>query len=64
MKAQWGDLFDMDAGYVVTGEKTIPQMAHILYSDILDVVSGTKKTATEKYHLYNDFLVFNPAPIT
>lgn len=64
MKAQWGDLFDMDAGYVVTGEKTIAQMAHLLYTDILDVVSGIKKTATEKYHLYNDFLVFNPAPIT
>lgn len=64
MKAQWDDLFDMDAGYVVTGEKTIAEMGHVLYNDILDVVSGIKKTTAEKYCLYNDFLVFNPAPIT
>lgn len=64
MKQVWDDLFDMDAGYVVTGEKTIAEMAHVLYNDILDVVSGTKKTCAEKYGLYNDFLVFNPAPIT
>lgn len=64
MKQQWDDLFDMDAGYVVTGEKTIAEMGHVLYNDILDVVSGIKKTTAEKYCLYNDFLVFNPAPIT
>ena len=63
MKQQWPDLFDMDAGFVVTGEKTIAQMGEILYNDILDVVSGSK-TAAEKYGLFNDFCLFNPAPIT
>ena len=63
MAAQWPDLFDLDAGYVVTGEKTIAQMGLQLYNHILDVVSG-EKTAAEKYGLYNDFIVFNPAPIT
>ena len=63
MKAQWPDLFDLDAGYVVTGEKTIAQMGHDLYNHMLDVVSG-EKTAAEKYGIYNDFIVFNPAPIT
>lgn len=63
MAAQWPDLFDLDAGYVVTGEKTIAQMGLQLYNHILDVVSG-EKTAAEKYGLYNDFVVFNPAPIT
>ena len=63
MKKQWPDLFDMDAGFVVTGEKTIAQMGHELYNHILDVVSG-ERTFAEKYGIYNDLLVFNPAPIT
>ena len=63
MKRQWPDLFDLDAGFVVTGEKTIEEMGLELYNRILDVVSGDK-TAAEKYGLYNDFIVFNPAPIT
>ena len=57
------DLFDMDAGYVVTGEKTIAQMGLELYNRILDVASG-ERTCAEKYGIYNDLLVFNPAPIT
>ncbi|MCF0238671.1 MAG: UxaA family hydrolase [Sphaerochaetaceae bacterium] len=63
MKEKWPDLFDMDSGFVVTGEKTIAQMGEILYNDILDVVSG-KKTLAESHNLFNDFCLFNPAPIT
>ena len=63
MNRKWPDLFDLDAGSVVTGEKTIAQLGHELYSRILDVLSG-EKTCAEKYGLYNDFIVFNPAPIT
>ena len=63
MKKQWPDLFDLDAGSVVTGEKSIAELGTELYGDILDVVSG-KKTFAEKYGLYNDIIVFNPAPIT
>ena len=63
MSQQWPDLFDMDAGFVVTGEKTIPQMGLELYNRILDVASG-ERTCAEKYGIYNDLLVFNPAPIT
>jgi len=63
MKSQWPDLFDLDAGYVVTGEKTLAEMGTELYNRILDVVSG-ERTAAEKYGLYNDLIVFNPAPIT
>ena len=48
---------------MVTGEKTIAELGHELYSRILDVLSG-EKTCAEKYGLYNDFIVFNPAPIT
>ena len=63
MKDKWPDLFDLDAGFVVTGEKTIAQMGLDLYNDILDVAGG-KKTCAENYGIYNDFIVFNPAPIT
>jgi galactarate dehydratase len=63
MKEQWPDLFDLDAGDVVTGEKTIAEMGRQLYDDILDVVSG-KSTCAERYGIYNDVIVFNPAPIT
>ncbi len=63
MNAQWPDLFDLDAGSVVTGEKSIAELGTDLYNDILDVVSG-KKTAAEKFGIYNDVLIFNPAPIT
>lgn len=63
MKKQWPDLFDLDAGYVVTGEKSIAELGLELYNDILDVVSG-KRTAAERLRLYNDLLIFNPAPIT
>ena len=63
MKDKWPDLFDLDAGYVVTGEKTIAQMGLDLYNDILDVAGG-KKTCAENYGICNDFIVFNPAPIT
>ncbi len=63
MKKQWPDLFDLDAGFVVTGEKTIAELGTELYGHILDVVSG-QRTYAEKYGLYNDIIVFNPAPIT
>ena len=63
MKQKWPDLFDLDAGPVVTGEKTIAELGHELYGRILDVLEG-EKTCAEKYGLYNDFIVFNPAPIT
>ena len=59
----WPDLFDLDCGPVVTGEKTIDEMGEILYNLVLDCVSG-KRTWTEQYGLYNDFVPFNPAPIT
>ncbi len=63
MKQKWPDLFDLDAGPVVTGEKTIAELGHELYGRILDVLEG-EKTCAEKYGIYNDFIVFNPAPIT
>lgn len=63
LKEQWPDLFDVDAGYILTGEKTIEEVGLELYNSILDIVSG-KKSEAEKLGIYNDLIIDNPAPIT
>ena len=64
MKAQWPDLIDVSAGPVTTGEKTIQDIGTELFNMIVDVASGRKQPAAEKYRLHNYLCVFNPAPIT
>ena len=39
-------------------------MGERLFREILEVASGRKQSAAERFHLYNDIAVFNPAPIT
>ena len=63
IKVQWPDLFDIDTGDVLTGEKTIQEFGNQLYNLILDVAEG-KKPCAEKLGIYNDLIVDNPAPIT
>ena len=64
MKDQWMDLIDVNAGPIATGEATIEEIGTLLFHEIIDVASGRKETYTEKYKLYNDLCIFNPAPIT
>ena len=64
MKQMWGDLIDINAGPIATGEATIKEIGTELFLYILDVASGRTQPAAEKYQLYNDFCIFNPAPIT
>lgn len=64
MKAQWPDLIDINAGPAATGEATIEDIGTLLFHEIIDVASGRKKPFAEKYKLYNDLCIFNPAPIT
>ena len=64
MKAQWEDLIDINAGPVVTGEKTIADVGTELFMKIVNVCSGRDTCFAEKYKLYNDLCIFNPAPIT
>ncbi|WP_367568695.1 galactarate dehydratase [Lacrimispora sp.] len=64
MKNQWLDLIDVNAGPIATGEATIEEIGTLLFHEIIDVASGRKETYTEKYKLYNDLCIFNPAPIT
>ncbi|MFV0466883.1 MAG: galactarate dehydratase [Lachnospiraceae bacterium] len=64
MKQMWGDLIDINAGPIATGDATIKEIGMQLFEKIIAVASGKEETATQKYGLYNDFCLFNPAPIT
>jgi galactarate dehydratase len=64
MKDMWQDLIDVNAGPIATGEATIQEIGTQLFQEIIDVASGRKQTFAEKYEIYNDFTLFNPAPIT
>jgi len=64
MKEMWQDLIDVNAGPIATGEATIKEIGNQLFNEIIDVASGLKETLAEKYEIYNDFTIFNPAPIT
>lgn len=59
----WPDLFDFDTGSIVDGEKSVDDAGRELYNLILDIAGG-KKSCAEKLKIYNDLLIFNPAPIT
>lgn len=64
MKDMWQDLIDVNAGPIATGEATIQEIGTLLFNEIIDVASGRKQTFAEQYEIYNDFTLFNPAPIT
>lgn len=63
LKEQWADLIDVNAGEIISGEKTIEDIGWELFHEIIDVASG-KRTSAEKLKIYNDIVLFNPAPIT
>jgi galactarate dehydratase len=64
MKNMWQDLIDVNAGPIATGDATIQEIGTQLFNEIIDVASGRKQTFAEQYEIYNDFTLFNPAPIT
>lgn len=61
---QWPDLIDIDAGRIATGEATIAQVGEQIFKLILEVASGRKKAWADHWGLHNEFVLFNPAPIT
>ncbi|WP_298996676.1 galactarate dehydratase [uncultured Desulfovibrio sp.] len=61
---RWHDLMDFDAGGIATGASSIDQCGEDLFNMILDVASGKRQTCTDRWGLYNDLALFNPAPIT
>ena len=61
---RWGDLIDIDAGTIATGDRSIPEVGEAIFRFILDVASGRKETCADRWGLHNEFALFNPAPIT
>jgi galactarate dehydratase len=61
---RWSDLIDIDAGRIATGEATIPQVGEEIFRYLLDVASGRQQTWADRWGLHNEFVLFNPAPIT
>jgi galactarate dehydratase len=61
---RWSDLIDIDAGSIATGEATIQQVGEGIFRYLLEVASGRKQTWADRWGLHNEFVLFNPAPIT
>lgn len=61
---RWRDLIDFDAGRIATGEMTIEEAGWDLFRMILDVASGRTKPWSDRWGIFNDLTLFNPAPVT
>jgi galactarate dehydratase len=61
---RWHDLMDVDAGRIASGTATIEELGWELFSTILDVASGRRRTWAERWKLHNSLALFNPAPVT
>ena len=64
LRDRWGDLIDLDAGRIATGEASIADVGWELFHLILDVASGRKQVAADRLGLHNALVLFNPAPVT
>ncbi len=64
LKQHWFDLIDVDAGPIATGGATIADIGAEIFNLILEVASGRAHPYSDRYGLYNDLCIFNPAPIT
>ncbi|WP_125580996.1 UxaA family hydrolase [Levilactobacillus cerevisiae] len=63
LKEFWQDLIDVNAGKIATGELSVKELGTELFNFIVDVASG-EKPAAERLKLFNDIVIFNPAPMT
>jgi galactarate dehydratase len=61
---RWSDLIDIDAGRIATGEATIEEVGWEIFHRMLAVASGEKKTWSDHWGLHNEFVLFNPGPVT
>jgi galactarate dehydratase len=64
LAARWPDLIDVNAGMIATGDATVEDVGWEIFSLVLDVASGRKKTWADHWGLHNDFVLFNPGPVT
>ena len=61
---RWPDLIDVDAGQIATGQKTVAEIGWEIFSLVLDVASGKKRTWADHWGLHNELALFNPGPVT
>ena len=64
LENKWDDLIDFKTGKLVYGETSISDLGEELIDYIVEVASGTIKTKADDLGLFNQLVVFNPAPIT
>jgi galactarate dehydratase len=61
---RWHDLIDIDAGRIATADATVEDVGWEFFSLILEVACGRKKTWADHWGLHNEFVLFNPGPVT
>jgi galactarate dehydratase len=61
---RWHDLIDVDAGRIATAQATVEEVGWEIFSLILEVASGSRKTWADRWGLHNEFVLFNPGPVT
>jgi len=61
---RWHDLIDVDAGRIATADATVEDVGWEIFLLILEVASGRKKIWADHWGLHNEFVLFNPGPVT
>jgi galactarate dehydratase len=64
IKNLWDDLIDIDAGTIADGSETISQTGKKIFKMIVETASGRSRPFAERYRLFNDICLFDPAPLT
>ena len=64
LASRWHDLIDVDAGRIATADATVEDVGWEIFKLILEVASGSKKTWADHWGLHNEFVLFNPGPVT
>jgi galactarate dehydratase len=64
LATRWQDLIDIDAGRIATGDATVEEVGWEIFRFVLEVSSGRKKTWADHWGLHNEFVLFNPGPVT
>jgi galactarate dehydratase len=64
LSQRWFDLIDLDAGEIISKNRSIESMGWELLQMMLDVASGRKTVACDRLGLHNDLVLFNPGPLT
>jgi galactarate dehydratase len=60
---RWHDLVDIDAGRIISEQKTLESLGQEVFEKILACASG-EKTRAEELGLRNQLALFNPGPVT